>query len=335
MNFILKLIIGIIKYIILGVLYLWCIGAVYYLNIPWEYLRAPLAWAFAILVPLCLIIFRHRWYIYWLALLVCLSIAFYYEYMPASNEGNWIASVAVMPSVTFKGNDVFIKNIRDFQYESEKDFKVHYYNKEFDLDNIESLYYVLSYWDGNKAIAHTILSFGFKGGDYLCVSVETRLKKDQPQTGLMGLYNQYGIIYVLSDEKDVLRLRTNFRNEEVYMYQVKAKKEMIRSLFVSILQKVNRLNTHPEFYNVLKENCLTSLLMDLRHARGERMEFDYRYICNGYSDKLFYERGAFQDQEMTFNEFKNLHHINQYINKDSDINDYSKEIRIFKNQTKD
>lgn len=332
----LRLIKGFIKYLVLGLLYLWCIGGIYYLNIPWEWLRgAPLTWAFVILIPLCLIIFRRRWFTYWIALIICLSIAAYYKFELASNEGDWNINWAVTPSVIFKGDQVNIKNIRDFQYRSETDFTPRYYDKTFNLNDLNSLYYVLSYWDENKAVAHSILSFGFKGGSYLCVSVETRLKRNQPQTAIGGLYNQYGLLYILADERDVLRLRTNFRKEEVYMYQVNADKAMIRDIFIAIMNRVDKLSTEPQFYNTVKHNCLTSLLADLRNARGENIEFDYRHIFNGYSDELFYEKGAFVGENIPFAKFKKIHHINQYLKNNSVINDYSEEIRQFENLKKD
>ncbi|MEI6055735.1 MAG: DUF4105 domain-containing protein [Lentisphaerota bacterium] len=331
----LRFIKGFIKYLIIGLLYLWCIGGVYYLNFIPENLRSSITWLFILVLPLCLIIFRRRWFVYWIALLICLSIAAYYKFEPASNDGDWDVNWAVVPSVTFKGDEVNIKNIRDFQYRSETDFIPHYYDKTFDLNDIDSLYYVLSYWDGNKAVAHSILSFGFKGGDYLCISVETRLKKNQPQTGIGGLYNQYGLLYILADERDVLRLRTNFRKEEVYMYQVKPNKEMIRALFTAIINRVDKLKTQPQFYNTVKHSCLTSLLADLRQVRGESLEFDYRHIFNGYSDELFYEKGAFTNENMPFAKFKEIHHINQYIKDNSSITDYSKDIRQFETLKKE
>lgn len=322
---------GLTKYIVLGLLYIWSIGAVYYFWFIPEYLKTPVAWSFAVLVPLCLILFRHKGFVYWIVLLICLSIAAYYKFEPASNAGDWQTNWAVMPSVTIKGNEANIKNIRDFQYRSETDFTPHYYDKTFNLNDLDSLYYILSYWDGNKAVAHSIISFGFKSGDYLCVSVETRLKKGQAQTAIGGLYNQYGLLYILADERDVLRLRTNYRKEEIYMYQVKAPKENIKALFLTIMRKSDDLNAHPQFYNTIKHNCLTSLLSDVQKAKGERIEFDYRYIANGYSDELFYDRGAFLDEIKPFTEFKKVHHINQYIKDDSTIKDYSKTIRQFEN----
>lgn len=331
MTKVLRLIKELIKYVVLGLLYIWSIGAVYYLSFIPEHLRTSITWLFVLIIPLSLVVFRRKKLVYWIVLLICFSIATYYKFEQASNQGDWNINWAVRPSVTFKGDEVNIRNIRDFQYRSETDFTPHYYDKTFHLNDLDSLYYVLSYWDGNKAVAHSILSFGFKGGNYLCVSVETRLKNGQPQTAIGGLYNQYGLLYILADERDVLRLRTNFRKEEVYMYQVNADKKMIRDIFMAIMHRVDKLNTQPQFYNTVKHNCLTSLLTDLRNARGEEIEFDYRHIFNGYSDELFYEKGAFVNENMPFAKFKEIHHINQYIKNDSDINDYSKEIRRFKN----
>jgi len=273
---------------------------------------------------------------YFLALLICLSLAAYYKFEPASDKGDvWQTSWAVMPSVTFKGDEVEIKNIRDFHYRSETDFMPHYYDRTYNLNDLESLYIVFSYWDGNKAVAHTILSFGFKGGKYLCVSVETRLKKGQVQSGIEGLYNQYGLIYILADENDVLKLRTNYRKEDVYMYRVKMDKSFLKTIFIAIMNKANDLNLHPQFYNSVKHNCFTSLLYTMETGTGEKIPFDYRYICNGYADEMFYNNGIFVTEgEDSFSEFKKRHYINQYVTPNADKEAYSKEIRKFEKRLK-
>ena len=329
--FLIKFIFRFIKYLILALFYLWTIGAVYYLSFMPDSLRTAVMWIFIVLIPLILIVFRKKNYGYLLVLFICLVIAAYYKFQTASNIGDWQTSWAVMPTATISGDEVSIKNIRDFQYRTENDFTPHYYDKTYNLNDLESLYVIFSYWDGNKSIAHTILSFGFKGPSYLCVSVETRLKKGQVQGGIEGLYNQYGLIYILADENDVLKLRTNYRREDVYMYQLKIKnKELLRAFFLSVIEKANSLNDKPQFYNTLEDNCFTSLLSNLRRTTGERMPFDYKYICNGYADKLLYDRGNFVTEgETSFAEFKKKHYINQYIKADTDSENYSSEIRQF------
>jgi Domain of unknown function (DUF4105) len=50
---------------------------------------------------------------------------------------------------------------------------VRYYDKTFDLAKLRSVDLFLSYW-GSPYIAHTIMSFGFEGGDHVAFSIETR-----------------------------------------------------------------------------------------------------------------------------------------------------------------
>ena len=68
-----------------------------------------------------------------------------------------------MPSsryATINGDLVTIHNIRNFDYRTETDFTPRYYDKTFDLRQLDSVDVIASYWMGD-AIAHIFLSFGF------------------------------------------------------------------------------------------------------------------------------------------------------------------------------
>jgi len=253
-------------YAVLILYYLWCIPAVYFLNLPWEWLRMLLACCFALAIPVALIVFRKDKRSLWYIAGTCLLFGSWFSLIPASNNRNWQKSVAVLPEVTVNGDKVTIKNVRDFKYRSVTDFTPGYYTETYDLNLLQSADYILSYWDGNTAIAHTMLSFGFKDGKHLCVSVETRNEEGEPQGAINGLYNQYELIYILADERDLLLLRTNYRKEEVYVYPfAKAKTtKKARELLMQILKKVSQLESQPTFYNTIKHNCFTSLL---HHAK--------------------------------------------------------------------
>lgn len=160
-----------------------------------------------------------------------------------------------------------------------------------------------------------------------CVSVETRREVNEPQTGLRGLYNQYELIYILANEKDLLGLRTNFRKEEVFVYPMSIKIKKIKKLFLQFMDKVQRLETHPEFYNTIKNNCFTSILNAIRSITEKSIIFDCRFIMTGYSDERGYEKGLFITDEMSFKDFKNKHHISQYIPKGKIPDNYSSVIR--------
>ena len=308
-------------------LYIWSIPSLYY-NLPWLWLQISGSIFFALAVPVSLIVFKTRRRTFLIISVLVLAITVWQQAIPPSNDRDWAPSVARLPDVTISGNDVRITNIRNFDYRSVTDFTPRYYSRNFKLDDINSLDYILSYWDGNKAIAHVIFSFGFKNGTYLAVSVETRMRKDQKQSLLSGIFNQYELIYILSDERDILGLRTNYRKEQVYLYRVNISHVRLKKIFIKIIKQASDLQKNPRFYNTLKHNCITTLLADLRQAQGKQYHFDYRFIMIGYSDKLLYDNNILITGALPFEKLKKLRHINQYVGNDSDAEkDFSRKIR--------
>ena len=325
-----KLLLNIIFFALLIItllLYFWSIPSLYFI-LPWIWLKISGSIFFAVGAPAALILLKPRRQTFFVIAATTITITVWQQSIPPTNNRDWQVSVARLPQLTVNGNDVRISNIRNFDYRSETDFTPRYYSRDFKLDEIKSLDYILSYWDGNKAIAHTIFSFGFKNGDYLAVSVETRIAKEQKQSLLSGIFNQYGIIYILSDERDVLRLRSNFRKEQVYLYRVKIDHIKLQKIFLKIVKQAADLQKHPRFYNTLKQNCLTTLLEDLRHAQGKQYHYDYRFIMNGYSDELLYDKNILITGGLPFKKLRERRHINQYVENapDAAIN-FSQKIR--------
>src|ERR1043166_3269065 len=137
-----------------------------------------------------------------------------------SNHRDWEPDVAIAPHAAIAGNFVTIYGIRNCDYRTERDYTVRYYDKAFDLEKLRSVDLYLVYW-GFPNIAHTMVSFGFDGGDYVCISIETRKEKGESYSALKGFFRQYELVYVIADERDLVRLRTNYRKgEEVYLYRL-------------------------------------------------------------------------------------------------------------------
>ena len=207
--------------------------------------------AFALVSILTLVaIFFRNWR--WPALAV-FAIAFgvllhQYLALEPSNDREWQLDVAVLPYATIEGDIVKVHNIRNFDYRSETDFTPAYYDKSFDIRALEGVDLVAVYWMG-PAIAHTFLSFSFAGGDHLAVSIETRKEKQEGYSTLKGFFRQYEIYYVVADERDVIRLRTNYRHdppEDVYVYRVQGALENGRRVFLEYMKQINSLATQPQ-----------------------------------------------------------------------------------------
>ncbi len=112
------------------------------------------------------------------------------------------------------------------------------------------------------AIAHTFVSFAFAGGDHLAISIETRKEKGEAYSTIKGFFRQYELYYVVADERDVIRSRTNYRKdppEDVYVYRVQGPVENGRRLFMEYMNQINALKTRPDFYNTLINNCTTDI----------------------------------------------------------------------------
>ena len=159
----------------------------------------------------------------------------------------------------------------------------------------------LSYW-GPTLIAHTIMSWEFSDGQHLAVSIETRKKKGQEYSAVLGFFRQYEIYYVVADERDVIGVRAAFRGENLYLYRLKNPPGVARAILLDYLKVINQLDKKAEWYNALVHNCTTTIrhhALDVGAARA----FDWRILANGYIDELGYERGQI-DTSLPFAELR-------------------------------
>lgn len=227
-----------------------------------------------------------------------------------SNDRDWQAEVAVLPYAEFDGNRVTVRNIRHFDYRSETDFTPGYYDRTFDVETLESVDIVAAYWMGPH-IAHTFLSFGFQGGEQLAVSVETRKEEGEAYSTVNGFFRQYELHYVVADERDVIRVRTNYRRqptEDVYVYRVNVPIENVRRVFLDYLHKINALRDRPEFYNTLTTNCTSNIWLHTRVNPGH-LPFSWKILLSGHVPEFLYESGRL-DTHLPFAELQHRSHVN-------------------------
>jgi len=250
---------------------------------------------------------------------LCLWLA-----IPASHDRDWQPDVATLPHAEIQGDAVMVYDVRNVDYRSETDFTVRYEDRRYDLSKLRSLDLFLIYW-GSPSIAHTIMSWGFEGNRYLSISIETRKEAGEEYSALRGFFRQYELIYVVADERDVIRLRTNFRGEDVYVYRLDVPPEGARMLLLRYLEAVNEVYEQPEWYNALTHNCTTTI----QHMAGpyeRRSWLSWKLLLNGYLDELAYENGAI-DQSLPFAELKERSHTNERARAAGDGQDFSVRIR--------
>ena len=228
--------------------------------------------------------------------------------LPPSNSRDWRPDVAVLPSAGISGDTVTIRNVRDCNYRSETDYDVRHHDLVLDLGSLRTLDLFLVDW-GLPHLAHTMLSFGFGGGKYVCVSIETRKKKGEEYSSLRGFFKQYELTYVVAEERDLVRLRTNYRKgEEVYLYRLKAEPEFIRLVFLDYLRSLNRLKDKPQWYNALTANCTTDTWKHVA-PHYPKIKYDWRVLASGHIPEMAYELGVV-DRTLPLAELKIRSHIN-------------------------
>ena len=270
---------------------------------------------------------RLRWWP--LALFAAAFVAFLIRWhgVQPSNDRDWQPDVAVLPFATFDGDLVTIHNIRNFDYRTETDYTPRYYDKTYDLRQLDSVDLIAVYWMGD-AIAHIMASFGFADQDFVTVSIETRKERGETYDTLKGFFRQYELIYVVGDERDLIRLRTNYRKdppEDAYLFRTNAPPENVRRLFLSYFQKINELKERPSFYNTLTTNCTTNVLMHTKVNPGKQ-HYSWKILLSGYTPLYTYELGRL-DTRLPFEELKRRSHINAAAQAADQAADFSQRIR--------
>lgn len=245
---------------------------------------------------------------------------------PSLNR-DWSPDEATLARAEISGNTIYVTNIRNINYRTTSDYDIHYYDKTFDLDKIQSVWYMVEPFSGYGAgAAHTLVSFGFEGGDYVAISAEIRKEKGESFSAPKGLLRQYELIYVVADERDVIKLRSNYRKDDVFLYPVKTTKENMQKLFVSMLTRANKLATEPEFYNTLTNTCTTSIVGHVNEIVPGRIPFSYKVLMPGYSDELARQVGLI-DSALPIEELRAKYIINDKALKYADDPLFSERIR--------
>ena len=244
-----------------------------------------------------------------------------------SNDRNWTRDQARLPWAEISGNRVDVHNVRYARYRSTDDYDVAWEDRSYDLDRLQSAWFMVEPFDQDwQGPAHTLLSYGFEGDDYLAISVELRKEKGEQFSPLKGMLRQYELTYVVGDERDLIQLRTNHRRDPVYLYPVRASRERIREMFVTMLQRANHLREHPEYYNTLTNSCTTNIVRHINELVPGRVPWSYKVLLPGYSDELAYDLGLI-DTDLPFPEAKRRYRIDDDALRAEGSEDFSKQIR--------
>ncbi len=244
-----------------------------------------------------------------------------------SNDRDWSPDQALLARAKFKGDKVTVYNIRNCDYRTADDYTVRHYDKKLDLDELESVDFIVVPLPEMPGVGHTMISFGFSDGYHLAVSVEVRKEKGETYAAMAGAMRQFEIMYVVGDERDLIRLRTDHYLYDVHLYATRATPEQAREMFTDVMGRVNELAVKPEFYDTLTNNCTTNIVRHVnRLAPGKIPLYDHRVILPGNADALAYELGIL-DTSKPFAQTKEESRINYLAYVHHDAPDFSVKIR--------
>ena len=243
-----------------------------------------------------------------------------------SNDRDWTADQTILPYAEINGDLVSVHNIRNFSYASTTSYTAAYYDKTFDLDKIKAVYYIVEPFSGLAGSAHTFLSFEFEEDEFVAISIEIRKEKGEKFSPLKGLFNQYEITYVIADERDVVKLRSNFRKDLVYVYPIRTTKEKMSTVFIDMVTRASALREKPEFYNPLTNTCTTNIMRHANNITPKRIPLSYKVLLPAYSDRLAYDLGLI-DTDLSFEEAREKFLINDRAEEFANEPDFSKKIR--------
>ena len=283
-----------------ALLLLWTSLAVYFSNLPWAAGRtigALACLAFGIWALWLARAPRARWAF---AALFLAVVAWWSTIQP-SHDRDWRPEVAVMPRAAIDGDRVRISGVRDFEYRSRDDFTVRYEDREVSLSHLVAVDFFISYWMPGP-MGHTFVSFVFDDAPPLSISIEARPEVGESFEPLASMFKQFELIYVVGDERDIVGVRTDHRDEQVFLYRILTAPENARRLFLVYLARINELADRAEFYNLLSNNCTINIVR-YANAAGREGRLDWRHVLNGLIDRYLYATGRI-DTTLPFAELR-------------------------------
>ena len=300
----------------------WACGALSY-DFPVR--RGAVAWGFALAVLAAVVFIRGVGRKLGAVFASCALVLAWWLTLQPSNDRPWQPDVAQTAWAEIAGDTVTLHNVRNCDYRSETDYTARWETRTVRLSQLTGIDLAINYW-GSPWMAHPIASFQFADAPPVCFSIETRKETGESYSAIGGLYRQYELIYVCADERDVIRVRTNYRHgEDVFLYRTTATPGQARARFLEYLASMNTLRDHPRWYNAVTTNCTTAIRT--QHDPARRAPWDWRTLLNGQGDEMLFERGQLVDGGLTFSELKARSLINERARTALDAPDLSNRIR--------
>jgi len=260
-----------------------------------------------------------------LVIIIAIGLIVYQVPQPSHNR-IWRADQRVLPHADINGDDITIYNVRDNHYTSVTEFNEQYETRNYNLQNLTKLWFIVTPFGDNDAVAHTFFSFQFGDDQFLSVSVEARHEEGETYSPIKGIFKRYELMYVLADERDSIGWRTNQHELDTYVYPIDAEVEFAQKLFLDILKRTNEIYQQPEFYNTINNACNVALFNHMNNIREEDIAWSREVIFPGHADKVVYDHG-FIDTDLPYEDIRQHFNVKEKSQLYDGAADYSKKIR--------
>jgi hypothetical protein len=315
----------VLAFVTLCLVTVWAAAAIFF-DFPVTNLSLPGTIIYLISVVAVLIFLRFSWASLGICFALFAGVACWWCSIQATGKRDWQPEVTEAAWTERDGDKITIHNLRNFDYEPGQLATPRWETKVVDLSQLRGMDLSINFW-GSTLICHPIVSFQFGPTDHVAISVETRMAEGQTYSTIRGFFKQFELIYIVADERDVIRVRTNYRHEQLYLYRTSIKPDRARRIFLNYLQSVNAIHLQPQFYNALTDNCTTNVRMHTAATTANPAPWDWRMLLNGTVDELVYENGGFASH-LPFTELKQISLIDAKAQAADQATDFSERIRI-------
>jgi hypothetical protein len=315
----------VLSVLILLIATIWAAAAIYF-DLPSTVAPSALVAVFYLVSVIAFLFsFRFSWLSVGIGFAVFIGIAIWWSSIQPMQNRNWQPNVAETAWTERDGDKITIHNLRNFEYQPSQPPKPRWETRVVDLNELRAVDLFINFW-GSTLICHPIVSFQFGPDQHVAISVETRMAQRQSYSTIRGFFKQFALIYIVADERDVVRVRTNYRHEQLYLYRTSIQPERARALFLSYLKTVNALHEHPQFYNAITSNCTTNVRTHTAATTTKPAPWDWRMLVNGTVDELVYENGGFASH-LPFAELKEKSLIDAQAQAADQAPNFSEQIR--------
>ena len=206
-----------------------------------------------------------------------------------SNERDWVIENRRMAYAEFDGDEVTMRNVRDFNWRSTKDFDEHWADWTFRPSEVTGIWLVLEYFDPKrKPIAHTLMSFEFEDGRRLTCSIEVRREVGERYHPIKGMFRQYELIYLWATESDSIGVRARCRRKsKTHLFEgVVLGEDSHQKLLKSFIHRTNGLHERPEWYHSITNTCTTNIVGHVNEVYPGRVPKAVAVLLPGLSPRL-------------------------------------------------